>query len=110
LLDEVGSLAALQASHESEIKQLKAQLDSERGNASTINLKLLGNLITYIDVFLHCIVLISCSSLSNTISSLLLSIEERQLKESSQRELQALKIEKEKVSLFGSYHLTCLDS
>ncbi|ONK79203.1 uncharacterized protein A4U43_C01F3970 [Asparagus officinalis] len=40
LIDEAGSLAAIQASHESEIKQLKAQLDSEREKASTIQIKL----------------------------------------------------------------------
>lgn len=63
LFDEVGSLVALKASHESEIKKLKAQLDSERENSSTINLKLQ---------------------------------EECQLKDSSQRELQDLKIQKER--------------
>lgn len=63
LSDEVGTLVELKASHESEIKELKTQLDSERENSSAIKLMLQ---------------------------------EECQLKESSQRELQDLKIEKER--------------
>lgn len=95
--DKNRSLAVMQATHEAQVKQMVVELDKERGELASMQMKLQGIHLFFEDPASE------LCSFEYLVDSLFLFLEEQKLNGSFQQELSSLKDEKSKVSVYSCF-------
>lgn len=99
--DKIRSLTAMQATHESQMKQMIVELNKERGKLASVQLSLQGTHLLLEDLVLEqCI-------FEYLIELFILFLEEQKLNGSFQQDLSSLKDEKDKVSVYSYLFCYC---